>query len=113
MTVTEIWIGVPATERAQQEKLDQGYELQPHTSGGRHGRYVMAHKPVAKVWTPHRIDHLCRLWKAGASRAELLAEFPESSWRTLCARVHERGCYRPAWFKTLRTVEGIQRRKFA
>lgn len=46
MTVTEIWIGVPATEKAQQEKLDQGYEIQPHTSGGRHGRYVMAHRPA-------------------------------------------------------------------
>lgn len=42
MTVTEIWLGIPATEAAQSAMLDKGYQIQPHTHGAHRQRYVMA-----------------------------------------------------------------------
>lgn len=45
--ITEIWLGVPVTAggKEQIQRLDEGYELQPHGRGASHQRYVMAHRP--------------------------------------------------------------------
>ena len=83
MTVTEIWIGVPATESAQREKLDQGYQIQPHTSGGRHGRYVMA----------LRVGHYHRIESCMAAATRVFGVPREK----LVGRTRRREIVRPRW----------------
>ena len=60
--ITEITLGVPLTEEAQQRALDQGYTLQPFTGPFR-GRYVMGvRRPQHQRWTAEETATLERLW---------------------------------------------------
>ena len=62
--ITEVWLGIPITNDGaeQRQRLDQGYQLQPH-DGHHRGRYVMAHRPQPQIrWTPEETAILESHW---------------------------------------------------
>lgn len=66
--ITEIWLGVPIREAAQQRMLDEGYELRPHGRGAHHRtRGVMAIKAPEKP----KPKPACRIVACQRAAAEL------------------------------------------
>ena len=92
--ITEIWLGVPITESAQRQRLDQGYELTSHQAHHR-GRYVMAHRKAPELrphtkWTPDRYDRLRALVLQGLTNREIGDRMGHQA-NTIAARIHRMG----------------------